>query len=108
MQTYGTEGGRAEFIPMMIEVFRDVKAIFKDNPCEVYTKGTGGREFDFYRRNGLEEAVQQLGAELHSQYIVSYNPNNKNEGGFHKIQVQIAGNPEWHARTRPGYWLGPK
>src|SRR5947209_8519815 len=35
-QTYGTNGGRAEFIPMMIEIFKDVKAIFKDNPVEAY------------------------------------------------------------------------
>src|SRR5262249_27213326 len=36
-QTYGTGGGgRAEFIPMMVEIFKDVKAIFKDNPIEAF------------------------------------------------------------------------
>ena len=67
----------------MVEIFRDVKAIFKDNPVEVFTKGTGGTEYTFYRQRGLEEAIQKIGEELHSEYIVSYTPNNKDEGGFH-------------------------
>ena len=48
-QTYGIGGGgRAEFIPLMVELFKDVKAIFKDNPVEAFTKGTGGTEYSFY------------------------------------------------------------
>jgi len=108
MQTYGTEGGRAEFIPMMVEVFKDVKAIFKDNPAEVFTKGTGGTEYGFTRQRDLERAFSAIGEELHSQYLITYNPNNKSEGGFHQITVQVAGRPDIQVRTRPGYWLGPK
>src|SRR5947208_5852377 len=92
-QTYGIGGGgRAEFIPLMVELFKDVKAIFKDNPIELFTKGTGGSELSFIRQRGLEEAVQRIGAELHSQYMVSYRPENR-EGGFHEITVTVA-NPE--------------
>jgi len=109
-QTYGTGGGgRIEFIPMMVEVFKDVKAIFKDNPIEAFTKGTGGTEYGFVRQRGLEEAIQKIGAELHSQYMVTYRPNNKDEGGFHEIKVLIANAPEVKkTQTRPGYWLGVK
>jgi VWFA-related protein len=105
-QMYGTGGGgRAEFIPMMVEIFKDVKAIFKDNPVEAFTKGTGGTEYTFYRQKGLEEAIQRIGAELHSQYFVSYTPNNKEEGGFHTIEVTVGA---FKTHTRPGYWLGTK
>jgi len=108
-QTYGTNGGRAEFIPMMVEIFRDAKAIFKDNPVEAFTKGTGGSEFGFYRQRGLQDAIQRIGAELHSQYLVSYTPNNKDEGGFHEITVTVSGAPEVRrTQTRPGYWLSTK
>jgi len=108
-QTYGLNGGTAEFIPMMVEVFKDVKAIFKDNPIEVFTKGTGGSEFGFHGLRSLEEAIEKAGEELHSQYTVSYNPNNKDEGGFHQIIVQVGGHPEVkRVQTRPGYWLAPK
>ena len=105
-QTYGLNGGRAEFVPMMVEIFKDVKAIFKDNPVEAFTKGTGGSEFSFYKQRGLQDAIQRIGAELHSQYLISYTPNNMDEGGFHELQVAVAGAPEVKkTQTRPGYWL---
>jgi VWFA-related protein len=106
MQTTGSLGGSAEFVPLMVEVFKDAKAMFKQNPSEVFTKGTGGEQFGFMRSHGLEEAIQRLGADLHSQYMITYNPNNKQEGGFHQITVEIAGRRDVKARTRPGYYLG--
>jgi hypothetical protein len=108
MQTWGTQGARAEFLPLMIELLRDVKAVFKDNPVELFTKGTGGQEYGFVKQRGLEDAVARIGEELHSQYLISYNPNNKDEGGFHKIQVLISGRPDYKILTRPGYWLQVK
>jgi hypothetical protein len=108
-QTWGGgNAGRAEFIPLMVEIFKDVKAIFKDNPVELFTKGTGGSEFSFYRQRGLEESIQRIGEQLHSQYLVTYNPNNKEEGGFHEITAEVIGHPEYKIQTRPGYWLATK
>jgi len=108
MQTTGSLGSSAEFVPAMVEVFKDAKAIFKQNPSEVFTRGTGGEQFGFMRQRGLEEAIERLGAELHSQYLISYVPNNREEGGFHEISVQVAGRKDVKIRTRPGYWLGAK
>ncbi len=108
-QAYGQNGGRAEFMPMMIELFKDAKAIFKDNPVEAFTKGTGGSEFGFHSQRTLEEAIQSLGEELHSQYFISYSPNNRDESGFHEIKVSVSGRPDVkRVQTRPGYWLGPR
>jgi VWFA-related protein len=108
-QTYGTNGGRAEFIPLMVEIFKDVKAIFKSNPVEVFTRGTGGTEFGFHSLRTLETAMQKVGEELHSDYTVSYSPNNREEMGFHEIVVDVLGHPEVkNVRARPGYWLAPK
>jgi VWFA-related protein len=106
-QTYGTNGGRAEFVPLMVEVFRDAKAIFKTSPAELFTKGTGGNQFSFYRQRGLEEAITQIGEQLHSQYLISYSPNNKDEGGWHQIGVEVIGT-QYRTQTRPGYWLATK
>ena len=108
MQTTGSLGSSAEFVPAMVEVFRDAKAIFKQNPSEVFTRGTGGEQFGFMRQRGLEEAIEHLGGELHSQYMISYVPNNRDEGGFHEISVEVAGRKDVKVRTRPGYWLGAK
>jgi VWFA-related protein len=106
-QAYGTNGGSAQFLPLMLEIFRDVKNIFKTSPATLFTQGTGGDQFSFYKQHGLEEAITQIGAQLHSQYLVSYNPNNKQEGGFHEIKVEIPGH-SYQIVTRPGYWLQPK
>jgi hypothetical protein len=97
--------GRAEFVPMLVEMFKDVKAIFKDNPVEAFTKGTGGTELSFYKQRGLEEAIQRIGAELHSQYFVTYRPNNLDEAGFHELAVTVASPEAKKVQTRPGYWI---
>jgi VWFA-related protein len=107
-QTFGQNGGRAEFIPMFKEVLKDVRDIFVDNPVELMTKGTGGQEFSFYRQRGLEEAIQKIGQELHSQYMITYTPNNPDEAGFHEIVVEISGARGVKARARPGYWVAAK
>jgi VWFA-related protein len=108
-QTFGGNGGRAEFMPLMVEILKDVKYIFKDNPVELFTKGTGGSEFGYVKQRGLEEAIAKIGDELHSQYIITYSPNNKLEGGFHQILVEVERRPDVKkVLTRPGYWLAAK
>ncbi|HKW99863.1 MAG TPA: VWA domain-containing protein [Bryobacteraceae bacterium] len=105
MQTTGSQGGSAQFIPMMVEIFKSTKAIFVDNPLEVFSRGTGGTQYTFAKQKALEEAVSKIGQEIHSQYLISYNPNNKDEGGFHEINVEVTSPEAKSVRTRPGYWL---
>jgi VWFA-related protein len=108
-QTYGYyPSGRIEFIPLMLELYKDAKAIFKSNPVEMFTKGTGGTEFGFHTQRTLETAVEKVGEELHSQYLLTYSPNNKDEGGFHEIKIGVVGHPDYKVYARPGYWLPPK
>jgi VWFA-related protein len=110
MQTYGTEGGSSEFIPLLMEIYRDAKAIFKSTPVQVFTKGTGGEEFPFYGGRGLEQAITRIGEQLHSEYTLTYNPLDatKAEGGWHRIEVTVTGHPEVPikagVKVRPGYW----
>jgi len=99
------EGSSANFVPLLVELFKDAKAIFIDNPAEALTKATGGQEFSFLKQRGLEEAVEKIGSELHSQYIITYSPSNKEEGGFHEIKVTVIPNRDYKLRYRPGYWL---
>ena len=109
MQTYGTEGNSATFLPLLLEIYRDAKAIFKTTPVQVYTKGTGGEEYPFYGGRGLEQAIEKIGEELHSEYTLAYSPSEsvRAEGGFHHIVVSVTGHP-YVARNgikvRPGYW----
>jgi len=99
---YGISG---DAVPLFVEIFRQAKSIFVDNPAEVFTEYTGGREYAFSTQRGLEEALHKISEELRSQYILSYTPNNKLEGGFHEIKVQIAGRRDVQVNTRTGYWM---
>lgn len=103
-QVSGSPGYGVDFVPVVVEAFRAVKAIFVSNPAEVLTKFTGGKEYSFISQSDLERAISEIGRELRSQYLLSYNPNNKVEGGFHKIVVDVM-RPGLKVRTRPGYWM---
>lgn len=103
-QATGGQGNSATFVPILVEIFKDTKAIFVDNPVEVYAKGSGGDQFSFAKQRGLEEAIENIGREIHSQYIVTYTPNNLQEGGFHNIEVDV-NRRDVKVRTRPGYWM---
>ncbi len=92
-------------LPAFAEIFKGVKGIFVDNPSELYTKFTGGREYSFATQRGLDQVITDIGEELHSQYLLSYAPTNIDEGGFHNINVVVKGRPSLKVRTRPGYWI---
>ncbi len=99
---------RIEFVPLFKEVLKDVRDIFVDNPVELMTKGTGGEEFSFYNQRALENAIQKIGSELHSQYMITYTPNNAQEAGFHEIVVSVSNVHNIKVRARPGYWVAAK
>ena len=76
----------------------------RSNPQEVFTRYTGGREYSFLNQRTLEEAVRKVGVELHSQYVLTYSPNNMAEfGGWHDIQVDVA-RYGMKVRARDGFW----
>lgn len=93
----------SNFVPMFVEIFKGVKRIFVDDPTDVLTSYTGGKEYSFMSQKSLDRAVSALGQEIHHQYLLSYSPNNLAEGGFHEIRVEV-NRPGLEIRTRPGYW----
>jgi VWFA-related protein len=72
------------------------------NSTAVLATGTGGATFPFTRFKGLEEAIQKLGAELHTQYVLSFTPDDL-APGFHRLQVKVDSG-DFRVRARPGYW----
>lgn len=92
------------YVPLLVEVFRQVKSIFVDNQLETFTKATGGTERSFLSYRDLERVILDIGEELQSQYMLSYSPSNTEEGGYHEIVVEVA-RPGLTVRTRPGYWM---
>jgi VWFA-related protein len=73
------------------------------NTTQSLAEATGGITFPFTRQQGLETAIAKFGAELHSQYVLSFVPQDA-APGYHNLQVSLARAGRFHIRARPGYW----
>jgi VWFA-related protein len=72
------------------------------NVADALTKSTGGAEFSFARRKALETAIRKLGADLHSQYVLTFMPDST-EPGYHELKIRVTGRGADRVRARPGY-----
>lgn len=78
----------------------------KKHDLEVAAAATGGAHYGAVRADTLRNALDDIGGELHAQYIVSYRPNSESAPGFHSIKVMVS-RPDVSVRTRPGYYVAP-
>ena len=72
--------------------------------------GPGGNiyaieELSFLKKNALERAIQLVSAEVHRQYVLSFEPKGGVPGSFHKILVTVKNRPDLRVKTRQGYWV---
>ena len=72
--------------------------------ASLFTSLTGGRTLSFLKKNGLEQAIQLVGAEVHRQYILTFQPKGGEPGQYHTIRVEVKDRPELAVKTREGYW----
>jgi len=103
-----SQNNMGNWAPVIKDIYDMAKGIFIPPPLEVYTTYSGGRQYAFKSQRELERAVSDLGEELHSQYLLTYVPNNQDEAGYHNIVVQVL-RPDMKIRARDGYyWAGVK
>jgi VWFA-related protein len=105
--TTDSQQNMGDYTPIFREIFIAAKAIFISNPQEVYTKFSGGTEYSYKTQRGLEQAIADIGNEVHSQYLLTYLPSNRTEGGYHDIEVKVL-REGLKVRTRRGYWIAPR
>ena len=72
--------------------------------ADLFPRTTGGRTLSFLKKSGLEQTIQLVGAEVHRQYVLSFQPKAPEPGKFHAIRVVVRQRPELTAKTREGYW----
>ena len=82
------------------ELFR----LHKPDLADLFARTTGGDTLSFLKKDALEQSIQRIGAEVHRQYILSFQPKSSDSGKFHTIRVVVKDRPDWHVRTRAGYW----
>jgi Ca-activated chloride channel family protein len=106
-QSYGYQA-TPNIIPIIIDLVRGVKNLVFDNPLELMAKGTGGMDYSPRTEDGLQESIAKIGEDIRSQYLLSYRPNNRNQGGiFHHIRVETP-YEQLKVRARPGYFYAPE
>jgi VWFA-related protein len=105
--TTDSQNDFGNWVPAFVDIFRAVKGVFVPDPLDVYTRYTGGRQFSFKSQKSLEHDVALLANELHSQYLLTYSPNNQTEGGWHRIVVDVM-RPGLRVRTRDGYYMAAR
>jgi VWFA-related protein len=81
----------------------------KDHAMEVACVATGGAHLSTYKDRSIENAIDEIGGELHAQYTVSYAPTDANAFGYHEIKVEVERKDRRNlkVRARPGYYLAP-
>ena len=82
----------------------ELARLSKEKTTEKLALATGGAEYPFTRLPGLEKAIQNLGEEIHSQYVISFMPKEP-QPGYHTLTVQVQPGSNLRIRTRPGYWV---
>jgi VWFA-related protein len=83
--------------------FSELARLGDVNTTEVLTTVTGGAVFPFTRQKGLENAIEKLGGELHTQYLLSFAPAAPIPG-YHRIEVRVKRGVSLRVRARQGYW----
>ena len=88
----------------ILGALRELGRLGDPNAAEVLTTSTGGTVLPFTRQKALEKAIHTLGNELHSQYVLSFVPE-EDPAGYHAIEVRLRRPGAYRIRARPGYWV---
>jgi VWFA-related protein len=87
-----------------LSVFRELGQRVKTDAAEELTRITGGRTMRYLTKDSLENAIQEIGGEIHRQYLVTFQPRPAPAGQYHTIRIAVKDRPQLTARTRAGYW----
>lgn len=88
----------------LLAIFTEIGRAAKTSSADSLAKYTGGRRASFLKQSGLEEAINSISAEIHSQYLLSFTAPADAGADFHRISVTVPSRPDAAIRARPGYW----
>lgn len=109
IQTPETEAIRsadADLMAAAVWAVQHVNDRVKGDAMDVAAAATGGAHLSTYKDRSIENAIDEIGGELHSQYSISYEPTGGSDLGYHTIKVQL-NRKGLTVRARPGYYIAP-
>jgi len=107
VQTPTTEAQRAGNIDLMalaVWAVTHIKDQVTDSGLAIAATATGGDHMATWKDRSIEKAIDEIGGELHSQYMLTYTPTGTDAAGYHEIKVDVD-HKELKVRARPGYFL---
>jgi len=101
--------GGADLMGAVVWLVEHIHDQVKGNPLALAAAATGGAQLPTFKDRSIENAIDEIGGELHSQYTISYTPTDGDVTGYHEIKVSVIRNDAKNLkiRTRPGYYLAP-
>lgn len=99
-------GSAVDLLGLAIWAVQHADNKVKDHAMEIACVATGGAHLSTYKNRSIEDAIDDIGAELHAQYTISYAPAGTNDFGYHEIKVEVD-RKNMKVRARPGYYITP-
>ena len=100
----GPPGGTLDLMPVAIWLITRGTNELKNHQLAVAAAATGGVHYRALKDRAVHTALDQIGSELHAQYIIGYAPSVERTAGFHEIKVAVT-RPNVTVRTRLGYFV---
>ena len=94
-------GDSVPLIPLIFEGAREAKK----KAAEILAAETGGAHFSFLKQRGLDQVITSAGADLHSQYVISFTPPADAAPGLHHIEIRVKGGAKYQIRARRACWV---
>lgn len=108
----GPGGGGIDLIALAQVIVQQTKSAETKRALELGAVATGGSYYSTFKGRSIESALDEIGGELHSQYLISYSPPRSDDGqdfGYHKISVALVPEKSQGKKisSRPGYYIPP-
>ncbi len=90
-------------VPIMIAAGQIIRSALASSLLEMYAGYTGGVFYSHWSKKALQDQLNKIASEIHSQYELAYIPDDLNQQGFHRIEVRV-NRPGVRVRARAGYF----
>jgi VWFA-related protein len=98
--------GGGNLLALAVWAVQHVKDKVTAHQLDIAALGTGGTYVSTWKNRSIENAIDEIGGELHSQYTISYTPHGDLTEGYHEIKVTVD-RKHLNVRARPGYYIEP-
>ncbi len=94
--------GDNNLITVALWAVTNIRDGISGNSLQIAAAATGGTPIATWKDRSMQSAIDAIGGELHSQYLLMYTPTGTDAAGYHEIKVEVD-NVNLKVRSRAGY-----